>query len=168
MFSLLYPPRWPIRGTRYEYSPNDDFLRGSRDVFATMSTWVAYSVHQVQIQLRRQLFPRKSRCFRYFDTTGGLFGAPGMNTAPTTTFSEEVEMFSLLWPPRWPIRCTRYKYNFDDIFPQGSRDFLATLTPRVAYSLHQIRSKPSHRRVAEVEVTQFLQKQLVWNHVKRF
>ncbi|CAB0044235.1 unnamed protein product [Trichogramma brassicae] len=138
MFSLLCPPRWPIRFTRYKYNLVDDFPQGSRDVFATLSTQMAYSVHQVQIQLRRQLSPRKSRCFRYFGTPGGLFVAPNMNTAPTTTFSEEVEMFSLLCPPRWPIRCTRYRYNFGDNFSQGSRDVFATLTPRVAYSLHQV------------------------------
>ncbi|CAB0030464.1 unnamed protein product [Trichogramma brassicae] len=78
-------------------------------------------------------FPKGSRDFlATLDTPGGLFGAPGTNTAPTTTFSQEVEMFSLLCPPRWPIRCTRYKYNLVTTIPQGSRDVFATLSTWVA------------------------------------
>ncbi|CAB0035277.1 unnamed protein product [Trichogramma brassicae] len=148
--SLFVHPGGLFGAARYKYNLVDDFPQqvflflailayfapGSRDVFATLSTQMAYSVHQVQIQLRRHFSPRKSRFSRYFDTPGGLFGAPGTNTAPTTTFSQEVEMFSLLCPPRWPIRCTRYKYNLVDDFPQGSRDVFATLSTWVAYSVH--------------------------------
>ncbi|CAB0028549.1 unnamed protein product [Trichogramma brassicae] len=71
--------------------------RASRDVFATLSTQVAFSVHQVRIQPQRRLSPRKSICFRYFVHLGGLFGALGINTtSATTNFPKEVEMFSLL------------------------------------------------------------------------
>ncbi|CAB0036652.1 unnamed protein product [Trichogramma brassicae] len=40
---------------------------------------------------------------------------------------------SLLCPPGWPIRCTRYKYNLVDDFPQASRDVFATLSTPVAF-----------------------------------
>ncbi|CAB0036651.1 unnamed protein product [Trichogramma brassicae] len=161
--SLLCPPGWPIRCTRYKYNLVDDFPQASRDVFATLSTQVAFSVHQPQ----RRLSPRTSRCFRYFvhlgglfgctrykynfattprwpfpqgsrdifsryfDTPGGLFGAPGTNTAPTTTFSQEVEMFSLLCPPRWPIRCTSLTHIICE--PQQSR-LSAVPSPKTSLS----------------------------------
>ncbi|CAB0043754.1 unnamed protein product [Trichogramma brassicae] len=92
-----------------------------------------------------------------------LLGAPGMNTDPATTFSEEVEMLWLLCSPgvllgspdvnidptttflrgsrdvmatmfpRCPTRCTSMNTDPATDFPRRSRDAMTPLSPRVAY-----------------------------------
>ncbi|CAB0040538.1 unnamed protein product, partial [Trichogramma brassicae] len=42
-------PGWPTLCTRYEYRPGDDFLRGSRDVMATMFPGVLLGAPGVNI-----------------------------------------------------------------------------------------------------------------------
>ncbi|CAB0030465.1 unnamed protein product [Trichogramma brassicae] len=124
-FATLSTPGWPIRCTRYKYNSSTTFptesrlfsrldpprclfgAPGSRDVFATLTPWVAFSVHQ------------------------------GKTYSPNDDFSQEVEMFSLLYPPRGLFVCTRYEYSLNDDFLRGRRDVFATLSTWVgAYSVH--------------------------------
>ncbi|CAB0044663.1 unnamed protein product [Trichogramma brassicae] len=50
--------------------------------------------------------------------------APGMNTDPATTFSEEVEMLWLHYVPGCPTRCTRCEYRPGDDFLRGESNYV--------------------------------------------
>ncbi|CAB0033089.1 unnamed protein product [Trichogramma brassicae] len=92
LVSLLRPPGWPTRCNTYEYRPG------------------------------RRLSPRKSNWFRFFVHPGDILGAPRKNIDPVTTFSEEVELVSLLRPPGWPLLVAP-RMNIDPAttFLRGSR-----------------------------------------------
>ncbi|CAB0035275.1 unnamed protein product [Trichogramma brassicae] len=85
------------------------------------------------------------------------------NSVKITDITEDIltEMLSisLLCPPGWPIRCTRYKYNLVDDFPQASRDVFATLSTQVAFSVHQVLRIPldTDRPVFELSLVTWVQ-----------
>ncbi|CAB0042256.1 unnamed protein product [Trichogramma brassicae] len=128
-FSLLWGSTWVAYlgalGIKVQLQRRLISLR-SRDVF------LRYFVHPdglfgapgTKYNCRRHFFPKESRDFLATLTPQVAYSvAPVTNTIPNDDFLSEVEMFRYFVPPRWPIRCTRYKYNnLVDDFPQGSRD----------------------------------------------
>ncbi|CAB0036234.1 unnamed protein product [Trichogramma brassicae] len=92
MLWLLCFPGCPTRCTRCEYRPDDDFLRGSRDVMATMFPGCPTLCTRYEYRPGDDFLRRSRDAMTPLSPRVSLLCAPGMNTDPATTFSEEVEM----------------------------------------------------------------------------